>query len=128
MNTKLLMSICAFLLIISGIILLFLPQEIALNLELRETSVIFLQLLGTLYFAFGVTNWMAKSNIIGGIYGKPILIGNFSHFFIGALTLIKLLVKSQSEIFFVIASIIYLIFAVIFGYLLFRHPKIKKES
>lgn len=128
MNTKLLMSISAILLITTGILLLFLPQEIALNFDLHKSTIIFLQLLGILYFAFGVTNWMAKSNIIGGIYGRPILIGNFSHFFIGALTLIKLLIKSQAEMFFVIASIVYLVFAVLFGYLFFALPKLKEKN
>jgi len=34
-------------------------------------------------------NWTAKANLIGGIYGRPIAIGNMIHFFMGALVLMR---------------------------------------
>ena len=37
-------------------------------------------------------NWMARGNIIGGIYSRPVAVGNLIHFAIAALAMVKLLV------------------------------------
>jgi len=29
---------------------------------------------------FSILNWMSKASLIGGIYNKPLLIGNLLHF------------------------------------------------
>ena len=53
----------------SGIIFTFLPQEIITfsGYTLDNLNVLFLQVLGALYFAFAILNWMARTNLIGGI-------------------------------------------------------------
>ena len=42
-------------------------------------------------------NWMAKGTLIGGIYNKPIAIGNFTHFTIGGLALIKIITEINAH-------------------------------
>ena len=73
----------------AGVTLTFLPQEVntLLAAESAGTHPLLLQITGALYFAWGMVNWTAKANLIGGIYGRPIAIGNLSHFIIGALAL-----------------------------------------
>ena len=122
MNTKILMTISAVILGTIGIILTFIPQEVSRYLNLTESTPILFQILGSLYFGFGILNWTAKANLIGGIYSKPVAIGNFTHFFIGGLALIKLVLHNTNWTCIWACAILYLIFALLFGYVLFTNP------
>src|ERR1700744_1671498 len=84
MNTKLIMTASALFLAVLGISLTFLPREIAgvTGISSAKTFQLMLQIMGALYFSFAMINWMAKGAIIGGIYNKPLAIGNFTHLFI----------------------------------------------
>ena len=125
MNTKLIMLLSAIFLGVSGISLSFLPAEIAAYMGLTATveSQLVLQILGALYFAFAMLNYMAKGSIIGGIYNRPIAVANFTHSVIGALALIKGLSNTQPlpGLFWLLAGV-YAVFALSFGIILFRHP------
>ena len=125
MNTKLIMTLSAVFLGIIGIGLTFLPAEIVglLNILVTNGFLVMLQVLGSLYFAFAMLNWMAKGSIIGGIYNRPIVIANFTHFFMGALALGKSLV-SNPELPHTswLLAVIYAVFAGLYGVFLFRHP------
>jgi len=125
MNTKLLMSASAIFLGFIGIILTFMPQEVSQLLLLIGSPILF-QLLGALYFAFALLNWTAKGNLIGGIYSRPVGIGNFAHFIIGALALIKLMFLQPFN-FLSILAILYVIFAIFFGWVFFTNPVAKAK-
>ncbi|MFM7853329.1 MAG: hypothetical protein ACKO96_15770, partial [Flammeovirgaceae bacterium] len=108
----------------TGIILSFLPHELLAYLSSTRGAILdalILQVLGALYFAFAMVNWTAKANLIGGIYSRPIAIGNFTHFTIGALALIKGYF-SNHEMAILTLSIIYTVFAILFAIVFFRHP------
>jgi hypothetical protein len=122
MNTKVLMSTSAVILALAGVSLTFFPQEIGENMGMATSGFTapVLQIMGALYFAFGMINWTARANLIGGIYGRPIAIGNLTHFTIGALTLLKAM--SSTSIVSVASCIIYILFAIAFGVVFFRHP------
>ena len=122
MNTKLLMSISAVLLGATGIVLTFMPEEVSRVLNLTGSTPIVFQILGALYFGFGMLNWTAKGNLIGGIYSRPVAIGNFSHFIIGGLALIKLAIHNPNWSAGWICAIVYLIFALLFGWVFFNNP------
>lgn len=126
MNTKLLMSASAFFLGSVGILLTFMPQEVSQMLLLVGSPILF-QLLGALYFAFALLNWTAKGNLIGGIYSRPVAIGNFAHFMIGALALIELILLQPFN-FLSIFAILYLIFAILFGWVFFTNPVAKAKA
>jgi hypothetical protein len=119
------MTISAIFLAIAGISLSFFPNEIANYIGLGSTkaSQLVMQILGALYFGFAMLNWMAKGSIIGGIYNKPLVVANLSHFTIGGLSLIKGLmsITNPSHIFLILTGI-YAIFAALFGILFTRHP------
>ena len=122
MNTKFLMTISAIILGATGIILTFIPQEVSRYLNLTESTPILLQILGALYFGFAMLNWTAKANLIGGIYSSPVAIGNFTHFLFGGLALIKLVLNDTNRTCIWTCAILYLIFALLFGYVLFNNP------
>src|SRR5688500_18906666 len=107
-----------------GVALTFMPDEISVFIGLSAgpgISTIVLQLTGALYFAFGMINWTAKANLIGGIYGRPIAIGNLSHFVTGGLALRKASLANGSVV-VVALAVIYGIFAVCFAIVFFRNP------
>lgn len=117
MNTKLLMTLSSLIMGLAGIILSFFPHEL-LNYFTSGGEVILsalvLQILGALYFAFAMVNWTAKANLIGGIYGRPIAIGNLLHFLVGALVLLKGYSSSHNTLIQLI-TITYVAFAICFG-------------
>lgn len=109
-----------------GIALSFAPQEILQLIGVTPTPVLSLmaQLMGALYVGYALMNWMSRGLLVGGIYGRPMAIGNFTHFLVGALALLKGLTKlSDVRAFPVLITIFYVAFAVAFGLLLFKTPK-----
>ncbi|MGB4400780.1 MAG: hypothetical protein WBJ10_15510 [Daejeonella sp.] len=117
------MSASAFFLGIVGITLSLLPQEVENYFDLPAGSSIVLQLGGALYFGFAMLNWMAKGNLIGGIFSKPVAVGNFGHFFVAGLALLKYTYRLPSISYIAItALVIYLAFALLFGYVVFVNP------
>ena len=125
MNTKILMTSSAIFLAIIGIIFSFLPHEIAVyfNVELNTITILFLNIISALYLGFGILNWMAKGTIIGGIYNRPIAIGNLMHFGVGANALFKLASSNltHSKI-FISFTVLYAIFAILFAYVFMANP------
>jgi hypothetical protein len=127
MNTKLLMTFSAVVLGVAGLILSFVPEEVASYINATGAGAIALQMLGAVFIGFAMLNWTAKANLIGGIYSKPVAIANFTHFTIGALALVKLLIKNTNPTYLLVASLVYSILALLFGYILFSGPSFKKK-
>jgi hypothetical protein len=129
MKTKIVMTSCAIFLGVIGILLSFLPSEIITYLGVEPTIIttLFLKILSALYLGFGILNWMAKGSIIGGIYNRPIVIGNLMHFGVGAIALIKIVshIEIHSEI-IISLTVLYVIFTILFTY---NNPAtVKKQS
>lgn len=130
MNTRLVMTISALFLGIIGISLTFLPNEISFYIGISSaiSFKLVLQILGALLFGFAMLNWMIKEGIIGGIYNRPAVIANFTHFFIGALALIKgVFAHNGLPCIFWIPTVAYMVFALLFGLILFRNPANEKK-
>ena len=125
MNTKILMTSSALFLATIGILLSFLPNEIVeyLNVEPNIITILFLKIMSALYLGFGILNWMAKGTLIGGIYNRPIAIGNLMHFGVGAIALVKISsnIQIHSEI-IISLSAVYVIFALLFAYVFRTNP------
>ncbi len=129
MNTSFVMTASAVVMGIVGIVLTFAPDLVVarLGIETTRTSIFVAQLLGALYFAFAMLNWMSKANLIGGIYNRPVAVANLTHFLIAGLALVKGVI-SNPDLPYVIwaAALIYALFGLLFGIILFRHP-VKSE-
>lgn len=108
----------------AGLSTTFLPAEI-LNYVGLSSSVLptlLIQITGALYLGFALMNWMAKTLLIGGIYSKPLCIGNFLHFTIAGLALIKAAFSHPDLKIILVAAIAYSLFAILFGFVLFTNP------
>lgn len=125
MNTKLIMTLTAIVLAIMGLVLSFAPEMLMRLLDLGRSPgiALILQLLGGAYCAFALLNWMAKGALIGGIYNKPIAMGNLAHFIIAGLALTKAVLHNpQLPGVFSIMAGCFVILACIFGVISSRHP------
>ena len=129
MNTKLLMTACSLLLGAIGIFALFLPDVLlsAQGVEPTEAMSMLVQLMGALYFGFAIMNWTAKDSAIGGVYARPVSLANFSHFLTGALLLAKNLFDEFSPL-MLIVTVVYLVFAACFYWLVFRATGLKSTA
>jgi hypothetical protein len=130
MNTKILMTASATVMGLTGTVLIFLPNEVAYHFEWDEEQLIplVLQILGALYFAFAMLNWMTRTNLIGGIYGRPVAMANLVHFLVGGLALIKGTNLDQASLLIWAASSIYGLLAISFGAVHFIHPVKEKAK
>jgi hypothetical protein len=131
MKTKIVMTSSAIFLGVLGFLLSFLPSEIMAYLSVEPTIIttLFLKILSALYLGFGILNWMAKGSIIGGIYNRPIVIGNLMHFGVGAIALIKIVshIETHSEI-IISLTLLYVIFTILFTYIFKNNPATVKKQ
>ncbi len=101
-----------------GIAATFAPHELLRAGGTAPTPMlaILVQLLGALYFGFAMVNWLARGSTIGGIYNRPLLVGNLAHFVIGAFALGRAALDGGTAL--IVPAIVYAIFAIAFARLL----------
>ena len=124
MNTRLLMRASAIFLGVLGAAATFLPQEILARAGAPSVgfSVEIVQIAGALYLGFAMLNWMAQGNVVGGIYSRPVSIGNLVHFTIAALALLKSVLAGQRAGEVIVGAVAYTVFAVSFAVIAFGSP------
>ena len=100
MNTKIIMKSSALLLGFTGLMLTFFPQELSESLGHTENDMMTrsLEVIGAMYLAFGMMNWMSRKSLIGGIYNRPIAIANMTHFMMVGIILTKWTVGAATNI------------------------------
>jgi hypothetical protein len=79
-------------------------------------------LLAAALFAFAMVNWMARGTTVGGIYGRPIALGNLTHFFVGGMALLSAVFSGQADPMLLVLLLVYGGFAALFALVLFRSP------
>jgi len=124
MRTRWLMSASAVMMAALGLVATFLPQEVAARIGdgTAGRAVVLLQIIGGLYLGFAMLNWTARESVLGGIYNRPIVIGNLLHFTVVALALAKAVALSRSQIELIALTLLYVWFAIGFGRALFTSP------
>jgi len=118
------MSTSALLLGIMGMAATFAPREILGSLGVAPMVItqLMVQILGALYLGFASMNWMMRDGIIGGIYNRPVVIGNLTHFLVAAMAMLRVVTDSPSGRSLWPVAVVYAGYTLAFGVLLFRHP------
>ena len=120
----LLMSTAALVLGLLGLASSFAPDLVLgwVGAEPAPALLLMVQILGALYLGFAILNWMARGNALGGIYGRPLVLGNMLHFISGGLAASKAIVQEEALRELWPLVLVYAAFALAFSSLLFRHP------
>jgi hypothetical protein len=91
MSSRLLMSLTALVLAVLGLACTFAPQELLglAGLPVLPPLALGVQALGAGWLGLATIDWMARGAPFGGIYGRPIALGNFGNFLMLAAALGK---------------------------------------
>ena len=112
----------------SGGITTFAPRELLASSSVAVTplGIILVQAAGALYLGFAILNWTAKDNLLGGIYSRPVALGNLLHFGIMAIALLKAVATGERASTVLLACGVYVLFAAWFSVVTFGSPIGKK--
>ena len=104
-----------------GVAAIFAPEEVIAQLggPAGVFNKLLIEIAGALYFGFAIMNWMSQGNLIGGIYSRPVAMGNFAHFFIAAMALIKVVIAGEHSIPALLGAAVYTVFALLFAVVVF---------
>jgi len=122
--SRLLMTVSALVLVALGVPCLFAPDLVLERFTGTSSppAELIVQITGALYAGFAVLDWMAKGTLIGGIYGRPLALGNLLHFFAAGLALIKAAPSFPQPLIAWPLAGVYAVIAVGFGLVIFRNP------
>ena len=120
------MAASAVLQAVLGLAATFAPDELLRHFGYPAGGVLplLIQLLGALYLGFAIINWMAKDSLIGGIYNRPVALGNLLHFTAAALALAKGAARGAATAEVIALAVIYAVFAVLFAVVMFTSPRV----
>jgi len=106
-----------------GIVASFFSHEILalVGATVETQAVLIVQVLGALYLGFAFLNWYMRGFVMGGIYNRPLGLGNMLHFAVVSVTLIKAAFALDSIAMWAITAA-YVVFAIWFGLVLFSSP------
>ena len=122
--TTVLMLASAVFLAVCGAGATFLPAELlqALQAPVSPGAVVLAQLGGAALLGFAMLNWMSRASVLGGIYGRPLIAGNFLHFGAGAIGTVKLILAHDALFPLWPVGLGYVIFGVAFAVLMLWRP------
>jgi len=77
--------------LVGGLVLPFAPDAVlpAFVPGFPPAAVWLGQLLGAAWLAVAALNWLQRESILGGIYGRPVVLANVALYLISALSLIR---------------------------------------
>jgi hypothetical protein len=129
MKSNLLLSVSALTMFAAGLALSLLPQEalVAVGAAPAPLQVLLLQVTGALYLGFGMLNWMNRGNLVGGIYARPLVVGNLLHFAAVAIAVLKLVTVGERTPAVLVGGAVYVVLALGFARALLTSPVAAKE-
>lgn len=121
LNTRLLMTASA---VYTGLLGLAaaLFEEAILSLfgaAADDFSVVLVGVVGALYIGYAVLNWMARGNLIGGVYSRPVAMGNFAHFLAVGVLLSQQIPSTSHTVELALPAGFSVVFAAAFGWVVF---------
>ena len=118
--TRLLQILSTAVLGACGIVSLFAPEVFLSAIGMANVTPHWpVQLLAAAWLALAMFDWMTMGFTMGGIYGRPVVMTNFTFFFVAALTTVRV-VLAASLPGPIAVLLVCGIFAIAYGLLLFR--------
>lgn len=124
MSSTLISRLSAAVLLMAGLALLFAPDAVLPRLmpDYPPTALWLGQLLGAAWLGVAALNWASRATILGGIYGRPIVLANVAIYFIGALVMLSAARRAKLPGAVWTAVALAVVLAVAYGWLLWRGP------
>jgi hypothetical protein len=122
--SSLLSRVSAAVLLLGGASLLFAPDALlpALIPGFPPAAAWLGQLLGAAWLGVAALNWLQRAALLGGIYGRPVVLANLALYFISALSLLRALLGGAAPPALWMALAPLAVLAAIYGALLLRGP------
>jgi hypothetical protein len=123
MNTRIVMALSAAFLALVGLSFTFMPQELLglFGASALQPVPLLMQLGGGALVGWAMVNWTARGLVVGGIYSRPLTLGNLVHFLSVSLALSKAVFVVGPHPLLLAALVGYGSFGACFGYLVFGH-------
>jgi hypothetical protein len=119
MNTSLLQTVSAATLGACGIVGLFAPEALLSAISMAVVTPHWpVQLLSAAWLGLAMFNWMTRNFGLGGIYGRPVVMTNFTHYFIAAAATVRPVLGGPRPGPLVVL-VVFGLFALAYAYLLF---------
>jgi hypothetical protein len=114
----------AGLLLVGGLALLFAADDILPRLipAFPAAGAWLGQLLAAAWLGVAALNWLSRSSLLGGIYGRPVVLTNAVLYFVGAMVLLKIVTRPNAPAVVGLLAVPFVLFAVVYSWLLFRGP------
>ena len=80
------------------------------------------QLLAAAWLAVAALTWVSRSMLLGGIYGRSVVMANVVLYFVAAMALLRVVTRSGAPSGVVLLLVPSALFAVAYGWLLYRGP------
>ena len=127
MSSTLISRASAALFFAGGLGLLFAPDAILPHLiPGYPTAGLWLgQLVGAAWLALAVLNWLSQTSLLGGIYGRSVVMPNAAFYFISIMVLIKPLTAHTVPAWVWIVVFPAALMAGVYSWLLFRGPMVR---
>jgi hypothetical protein len=111
----------AFVLGAAALALIFAPELVLARFAVGPSAGALMlgQLYGAALFGTAMTTWFARTMLLGGIYGRSIVVGGFAHALVGVFALFHALRASSGNAYVWGAFAIYAVLALWFGTLMF---------
>ncbi len=124
MSSTLVSRVSAAVLLMAGLALLFAPDAVLPSLipDYPPAALWLGQLLGASWLGVGALNWWSRATVLGGIYGRPIVLANVAIYFIGALVMLSAARRARLPGTLWAAVALAVVLAVAYGWLLWRGP------
>ena len=124
MISSLISHVSALVLAIAGVALLFASDVILPSVVsgFPADSAWLGQLLAASWLGVAFLNWTHRTTVLGGIYGRPVVLTNFALYVISALSLVRVLPGTAASVWLWPAFIVSAVLAVAYGVLLLRGP------
>ena len=128
-STRLLQTLSMAVLGACGIVALFAPEVLLSAISMAEITPHWpVQLLAAAWLALATFNWTTRGFTMGGIYGRPVVLTNFTFYFVAAASTLRpvLFAPRPGPL---VVLVVFGVFAVAYGLLLFaRGPAAGADS
>jgi hypothetical protein len=122
--SSLVSRVSAALLSLAGLALLFASDVVlpAVVPGLPPAAAWLGQLLAAAWLGVAALNWLQRAAVLGGIYGRPIVIANLALYFVSALSLLRALLRTGTPSALWLVLVPSAVLAAVYGALLLRGP------